>query len=130
MVDNAIWLLCAKSGLYLSNPELADMARGNGSAPEGGRAEALGALIRSWANRQDDGEQRETIDCLVDGLDRERLSARKLFPESWRAGVGEPHQSARQRSARLDHKSRGVTASGCLRAMGRDRGRLVVRSSE
>ena len=32
MVDNAIWLLCAKSGLYLSNPELADMARGNGSA--------------------------------------------------------------------------------------------------
>ena len=48
---------------------------------EGGRAEALGALIRSWANRQDDGEQRETIDCLVDGLDRERLSARKLFPE-------------------------------------------------
>ena len=28
MVDNAIWLLCAKSGLYLSNPELADMAAG------------------------------------------------------------------------------------------------------
>ena len=78
-VDNAIWLLCAKSGLYLSNPELADMARGNGSA--GGRAEALGALIRSWADRQDGGEQRETIDCLVDGLDRERQSARKLFPE-------------------------------------------------
>ena len=79
MVDNAIWLLCAKSGLYLSNPELAGMARRNG--PVGGRAEALGALIRSWAERQDDGEQRETIDCLVDGLDRERHSARKLFPE-------------------------------------------------
>ena len=81
-VDNAIWLLCARSGLYLSNPELADMARGNG--PAGGQAEALGALIRSWAERQDDGEQRETIDCLVDGLDRERHSARKLFPEALR----------------------------------------------
>ena len=78
-VDNAIWLLCAKSGLYLSNPELAEMARESGSP--GGRARALGALIRSWADRQDGAEQQETIDCLVDGLDRERISARKLFPK-------------------------------------------------
>ena len=77
-VDNAIWLLCAKSGLYLTNPELAEMAGGNG--PSEGRAEALGALIRSWTDRPDGGEQRETIDCLVESLDRERLSARKLFP--------------------------------------------------
>ena len=79
MVDNAIWLLCAKSGLYLTNPELAELARKNGAAQE--RAEAVGALIRSWADKQDGGEQRETIDCLVEGLDSERLSARKLFPE-------------------------------------------------
>lgn len=79
LVDNAIWLLAAKSGLYLTNPELSDLA--HESEVHKGRAEAVGALIRSWAGMNDDGEQRETIDCLVDGLDRERLSARKLFPE-------------------------------------------------
>jgi hypothetical protein len=42
---------------------------------------SVGALIRSWADMQDGGEQRETIACLVEGLDSERLSARKLFPE-------------------------------------------------
>ena len=82
MVDNAIWLLCAKSGLYLTNPELTELAREN-KTPKG-RAEALDALIRSWTDNQDDGEQRETVDCLVDGLDRERLSARKLFPEEFK----------------------------------------------
>ena len=82
MVDNAIWLLCAKSGLYLTNPELAELARESG-AP-GDRADALDALIRSWAETQDDGEQRETVGCLVDGLDRDRLSARKLFPEEFK----------------------------------------------
>ena len=79
MVDNAIWLLCAKSGLYLTNPELAELARESRAPQE--RAEAVGALIRSWADMQDGGEQRETIACLVEGLDSERLSARKLFPE-------------------------------------------------
>ena len=79
LVDNAIWLLCAKSGLYLTNPELSDLAR-ESETPKG-RAEAVGALIRSRADMEDCGEQRETIDCLVEGLDRERLSVRKLFPE-------------------------------------------------
>ena len=79
LVDNAIWLLCAKSGLYLTNPELSDLAR-ESEAPKG-RAEAVHALIRSWADLDDGGEQRATIDCLVEGLDRERLSVRKLFPE-------------------------------------------------
>ena len=73
MVDNAIWMLCAKSGLYLTNPELAELARENEPSTE--RAEALNALIHSWTETQDAGEQRETIDCLVDGLNRERLSA-------------------------------------------------------
>ena len=79
LVDNAIWLLCAKSGLYLTNPELSDLAR-ESEAPKG-RAETVDALIRSWAVVEDGGEQRETIDCLVEGLDRDRLSVRKLFPE-------------------------------------------------
>jgi len=78
MVDNAIWLLCAKSGLYLTNPELGELARESATAT--GRAEAVGALIESWAAIRDGGEQRETVDCLTEGLDRERLSVRKLFP--------------------------------------------------
>ena len=48
---------------------------------EKGQAEAVHALIRSWADMDDDGEQRETIGCLVEGLDKERLSVRKVFPE-------------------------------------------------
>lgn len=79
LVDNAIWLLCAKSGLYLTNPELSELACE--SKPSTGGAEALDALIRSWTETQDAGEHRETIGCLVDGLNRDRLSARKLFPE-------------------------------------------------
>ena len=79
LVDNAIWMLCAKSGLHLSNPQLAEIARESGGA--GRQAKALGALIQSWADREDDSEQRETIACLVEGLDRDRLSERKLFPE-------------------------------------------------
>lgn len=79
LVDNAIWMLCAKSGLYLTNPELAELACD--SDPSNGRAETVDALIRSWTETQDAGEHRETIGCLVDGLNRDRLSARKLFPE-------------------------------------------------
>ena len=82
MVDNAIWMLCAKSGLYLTNPELALLA--NESGGPRARAEVVGALIRSWAGALDGGEQRETVDCLVEGLDRERLSTRKLFPEEYK----------------------------------------------
>ena len=88
MIDNAIWLLCARSGLYLTNPEFAQLARESGIPNE--RVDSLDALIHSWADARDGGEQRKTVDCLVDGLDRERLSARKLCPEeykgqSWRA---------------------------------------------
>ena len=55
------------------------MARESHTATE--RAQAIGTLIRSWSEEQDDGEQRETIEALVNGLDSERLSVRKLFPE-------------------------------------------------
>ena len=77
-VDNAIWLLCAKSGLYLTNAELAEMASA-GDSPEDHRG-GLGALIRSWTDKGDTGEQRETIEHLVRALDEDRLSDRELFP--------------------------------------------------
>ena len=79
LVDNAIWLLCAKSGLYLTNRQLAELAV-QGERPEG-RLEGLGVLIRSWMDDEDAGEQRETIEHLVRTLDEDRLSGRKLFPE-------------------------------------------------
>ena len=54
-------------------------------APEGesmdDRAEGLDALIRSWMDEGDSGEQRETIEYLVRALDEDRLSGRELFPE-------------------------------------------------
>ena len=78
LVDNTIWLLCAKRGLYLTNRELAEIAH-EGESPEN-RAEGLGALIRSWMDEEGAGEQRETIEYLVRALDEDRLSDRKLFP--------------------------------------------------
>lgn len=82
MVDNAIRLLCAKSGLYMTNPELAELARESESSKR--RADAVAALIRSWADMHDRGEQRETVECLVEGMDAERSSVRKLFPEEFK----------------------------------------------
>lgn len=67
--------------LMRRRPELAKFAREHESPAE--QAEAVGALIRSWADMQDGGEQRETINHLVEGLDRERLSVRKRFPEEF-----------------------------------------------
>ena len=61
----------------------------------------------------------ETIDCLADGLDRERQSARKLFPEELKGS------ELVSRTILLDSGplglitgSQGITASGCLRANG------------
>ena len=76
--DNTIWLLCAKSGLYLTNAELAAMVRKGKDA--NALAESVGTLIRSWSDTQDVADQRETIDCLVAGLNSDRRSTRKVFP--------------------------------------------------
>ena len=78
LVDNAIWLLCAKRELYLTNRELAEIAHEGESSED--RAAGLGALIRSWTDEEGAGEQRETIEYLVRTLDEDRLSDRKLFP--------------------------------------------------
>lgn len=40
----------------------------------------LAALLRSWIDEDDAGEQRETGEYLVSTLDDDRLSDRKLFP--------------------------------------------------
>ena len=83
LVDNAIWLLCAKSALHLTNRELAAISRESGLPEDRGtqeRAAYLGTLFQSWM-QEDAGEQRETLEHLVRTLDEDRLSNRKLFPE-------------------------------------------------
>ena len=77
LVDNAIWLLCAKSGCHLTNRELAQIAHESESM---GNQAQLDTLIQSWIDEDDPGEQRETLEGLVRALDEDRLSNRKLFP--------------------------------------------------
>ena len=45
-------------------------------------------LLQSWIDESDPTDQKETGDYLIDALDADRLSSRKLFPsqlegESW-----------------------------------------------
>lgn len=49
--------------------------------PKGRRAE-LSSLLRSWIDDADPEEQRETGKLLVQALDEDRLSDRKLFPSA------------------------------------------------
>ena len=57
-VDNAIWLVCARSELYLANSKLAEMV-GEDKSPAD-QADGLAALFQSWKTEDDAGEQRET----------------------------------------------------------------------
>ncbi len=77
-VDSAIWLLCSRSGLNLTNQELCHIARQAETARD--RADELTTLIQSWMDGDDADEQRETIEYLIHSLDEDRLSDRKLFP--------------------------------------------------
>ena len=53
---------------------------GRPPALENGSAEGLIALVESWM--QDDAdEQRETLACLIRGLDENRPPGQKLFPK-------------------------------------------------
>ena len=79
LVDNAIWLLCAKSELHLTNQSLAEMA-GERESPYH-HAEGLGNLMQLWMDEENTSEQRETLEYLLHALDEDRLSDRKLFPE-------------------------------------------------
>ena len=49
--------------------------------PSDGPTTALGTLLQSWIDGEDDeAEQRETGEYLVRALDEDRLSGRALFP--------------------------------------------------
>ncbi len=48
--------------------------------PPQGCDEALVALLQSWIDEEDSGEQQETGEYLVRVLDKNRLSDRPLFP--------------------------------------------------
>ena len=45
------------------------------------RAAGLVQLIQSWIDEGDADEQRETLEYLIQALDEDRLSDRKLFPK-------------------------------------------------
>ena len=45
------------------------------------KSQALGRLIQSWLDDEESTEeQRETLECIMQALDEDRLSDRKLFP--------------------------------------------------
>ncbi len=45
------------------------------------KSQALGRLIQSWLDDEESTEeQRETLACIMQALDEDRLSDRKLFP--------------------------------------------------
>ena len=48
--------------------------------PGEGRGADLVAVLQSWMDEDDSGEQRATGDYLVHALDEDRLSERQLFP--------------------------------------------------
>ena len=78
LVDNAIWMLGAKSGLHLTNAQLTQLAGNNkiqGKDPSG-----LLALLDTWEKNGDPEEQRETLEFLIRALDENRPEGYKLFP--------------------------------------------------
>lgn len=63
----------------LSADECARQLLAGSLPPTGARAELV-ALLQSWIDEEDGGEQKETGDYLIRALDEDRLSDRKLFP--------------------------------------------------
>ena len=51
------------------------------TAPSDDRANRLVQLVQSWIDEGDADEQRETLEYLIQALDEDRLSDRKLFPK-------------------------------------------------
>ena len=77
-VDNAIWMLRAKSGLRLTDTELAELAGDN--PPQQKDPSGLLTLLDSWMKEGDAEEQRETIEYLIRAMDENRPEGYKLFP--------------------------------------------------
>jgi len=65
LVDNAIWLRGAQSGLHPTNAMLGGQKRLFGECRN------VGALVRSRPN-EDAGEQRQALEYLVRALDEDR----------------------------------------------------------
>ena len=51
------------------------------ATPSDDRANRLVQLVQSWIDEGDADEQRETLEYLIQALDEDRLSDRKLFPK-------------------------------------------------
>lgn len=77
-VDNAIWMLGARSGLHLTNQQLAELAGNN--LIQHKDMNGLLALLDSWAKNGDVQEQKETLEYLIQALDENRPEGYKLFP--------------------------------------------------
>ena len=70
---------------------LGDIARAKGmyqqdelakpTTPSDDRVNGLVQLVQSWIDEGDADEQRETLEYLIQVLDEDRLSDRKLFPK-------------------------------------------------
>jgi hypothetical protein len=52
--------------------------------PQPSKQERAIALLQSWIDEGDGGEQAETLDYLIEVLDADRLSDRPLFPMEMR----------------------------------------------
>ncbi|ETW99280.1 MAG: hypothetical protein ETSY1_15560 [Candidatus Entotheonella factor] len=52
--------------------------------PSAGHRKELIALLQSWMDEDDAGEQQETGEYIVHALNQERLSDRKLFPPEYK----------------------------------------------
>ena len=77
-VDNAIWMLGARSGLYLKNKQLAELA--GKTMLQRKEPHGLLALLDSWEKEGDAEEQKETLEYLIRALDENRPEGYKLFP--------------------------------------------------
>lgn len=78
LVDNAIWMLGARSGLHLTNLELSELAEDNQIQHK--NPNDLIALLESWMKEGDAEEQKETLEYLIRALDENRPEGYKLFP--------------------------------------------------
>ena len=61
----------------LENPT--EIVSGSKTSDDG--AAGLVQLVQSWMDEGDTDEQRETLEYLINALDEDRLSSRKLFPK-------------------------------------------------
>jgi hypothetical protein len=87
------------------------------AVPAKDRQARVVALLQSWMDDGDAGEQRDTGAFLVQALDEDRLSDRKLFPPELKGLIGEPHDRAGRRPAGPGDQPALLAAKRRLHAM-------------